>query len=311
MRTLALILIFLNCSFLVWQLGLLTWLPWQPNQFAPTSWSEQPSDLPALVLLSERNLENFEKVAATKMPQVKIIPTSFSQITNQKPVTSSTTFIDKVEIASISEQPRPKFTPKIPETPIKKISSVSKLQQAAGLAKNSKNHKKIKDKDQSFIPTESCFQASLYTRTKVSQITNWLKNKKDIIYKVQSYPKQILAATWVYLPPYKNRQIARQVRQHLNQIGITHHELVTKGQFNNAISLGLFRKSSNVKNRIQKLKTLGYQNVKTQKRYKNNTNYRLNVKILAGQNELLDISQKNFWGARLKPVNCQAIALPQ
>ncbi len=217
---------------------------------------------------------------------------------------------------------KPGITAKVPKAfkPTKenktKAALVSKLQQAAGLpiTLKQKNLKKTKDKIQPPLtptppPTIFCFQTGLYTRAKVSKIAKWLENKKDVIFEVQNNQKPI--STWVYLPPFKNRHRARRVQQRLNKLGIFHHAIITKGRFNNAISLGVYRKPFNVKSRIQKLKAVGYQNVKTQKRYKNDTSYQLNVKMLAGQNDLLDILQKNFKEIRLKSVECKAIALPQ
>ncbi len=285
MRTLALFLILLNIGFFAWQLESLPWLLWQPDQFTQTTWSRQPSDLPTLVLLSEHESKKSDKMAAVVLSQTNIAKNTTS---------------DKVEMPSTSSnQPGIKVENHVKATPL------SKLQQAAGLPITPNIH--IKDKIQ-LTSTISCFQTGLYTRSKVSKLAKWLETKKDVISKVQTDQKPI--STWVYLPSFKNRQKARKVKQRLNRLGISDYAIVTKGKFNNAISLGLYTKSFNVKSRIKELKAVGYQNVKTQKRYKNNTSYRLNVKMLAGQNELLDILQKNFKGIRLNSVNCKAIALP-
>ena len=322
MRTLALLLFLLNIGFLAWQLELLPMLPWQPKQFVQTSWPRWSfaPDLPQLVLLSERNLHkttsdsslaNFttiEKVALT-LPQTHIgIPTSSNAIipskTVIKPVTNHPiTPKDQGEITPTTTKP----TKKVPQVTLN--TSPSKLQQVAGIPNLSKGPKKSTGKTQPYISTEpstlACFRAGPYARTKANQIAKWLKSKKDIIVKVQNGQTQAPTSTWVYLPPFKNRQMARRAKQRLNQRGISHHEIVTMGQFNNAISLGLYRKPVNVKIRLKQLKAKGYKNVKTQKRYKNNTKYRLNVRMPAGQNELLLAFKKNFKGSRLKSVTCK------
>jgi hypothetical protein len=336
MRTLALLLFLLNIGFLAWQLELLPMLPWQPKQFVQTSWPRWSfaPDLPQLVLLSERNLHqttsdssraNFttnEKVALT-LPQTHIgIPTSSNGIIPSKTVIKpnaiipSKTVIKPVTNHPITPKDQGEITPATTtEKPLKKASRVtlntspSKLQQVAGIPNISKGQKKSNGKTQPYRSTEpstiACFRAGPYARTTANKIAKWLRSKKDIIVSVLNGQTQAPTSTWVYLPPFKNRQMARRAKQRLNQRGISHHEIVTIGQFNNAISLGLYRKPVNVKIRLKQLKAKGYKNVKTQKRYKNNTRYRLNVKMPAGQNELLLAFKKNFKGSRLKSVTCK------
>jgi len=325
MRTLALLLFLLNIGFLAWQLELLPWLPFQPKPFVQTSWPRWSfaPDLPQLVLLSERKLHNttsdssranetaIEKVALT-LPQTHIgIPTSSNAIIPSKTVIKPVTNLapitpkDKVEITLATTTEKP--TKKAPQVTLN--TSPSKLQQVAGIPNISKSQKKSNGKTQPYISTKpstiACFQAGPYARTKANKIAKWLRSKKDIIVLVLNGQTQAPISTWVYLPPFKNRQLARRAKQRLNQRGISHHEIVTMGQFNNAISLGLYRKPVNVKIRLKQLKAKGYKNVKTQKRYKNNTRYRLNVKMPAGQNELLLAFKKNFKGSRLKSVTCK------
>ena len=85
--------------------------------------------------------------------------------------------------------------------------------------------------------------------------------------------------------------------------------IVTRGQFNNAISLGRYRNPRNVQQRLKELSAKGYQNIKTQERYRSNTRYWLNVKILPKESHsLLSAFEKRFKNLTLKPVNCESIA---
>lgn len=164
----------------------------------------------------------------------------------------------------------------------------------------------------------ACFQLGPYRRrSKIKKIANWLKdnkrllNIKNVFVKVQK--ARVLASTWVYLPPFKNLSTARSVQQRLKQLGIHDNLIITKGKYKNTISLGVYRKPSNAKRRFNNLSAKGYQNVKTQKRYK--TNYWLNIKISVDQEDLLKafiqkIKQK-IKIQLLKSMKCQKIDISQ
>ncbi|HAI70681.1 MAG TPA: hypothetical protein DCM38_14745 [Gammaproteobacteria bacterium] len=205
----------------------------------------------------------------------------------------------------------------------------SKLQEAAGLDKTSaqtdgkeqseplisqqstKPQKSIKEPSPQVVKKPSkpvaCFQSVPYTQASVAQKkANWLKNQNNVTVDVQSRKTQVLESTWVYLPPFESRQAADRTQQHLLEVGINDCYVVKKGQFKNAISLGLYSRHFNVKPRLKELSAKGYKNVKTQKRYKSQTKYWLNVKIFADQSEWLN-QHKKFKRSHLTTVACKSL----
>jgi hypothetical protein len=249
--------------------------------------------------------------------KVEIIPpslTSGSQTTIKQPANNSNS-AQKVVIGSH-----------------KKNTAVSKLQQELALPRHTFNkslsQEKLKDKKINIASTqpllkseklskieenkpsqsELCFQIGPYFHMNITtKIVKWL-SIQNVMVKVQNRQTQTLKATWVYLPPFKNKQVAYSERQRLYKLGIDDHLIVTKGPFNNAISLGLYHKPFYAKQRFEKLVASGYKNVKTQKRYKKETKYWLNVKM---PSRLQNTFKKKFKGRMLEPVACELISLSQ
>ncbi len=320
MRTLALLLLLLNISFLIWQLGLLPWLPWQPEQFRPINQpnsSYEASHLPQLLLVGESNAPTDAEKTQVSVEDATSKTKDGANIASQEVETTAPKKESAIKPLTAQEKPA--------ESPQKNI--VSTLKQVAGLStsatNNSSAEKKSKDEKVTSASTKAvakkspkpetfvCFQAGPYSHINTpKKIANWLKRKKNIIVFVQNRQTQVVKSTWVYLPPFKGKLAAHRTQQRLNQLGINDHAIVTKGQFNNAISLGLYRSPIYAKQRIEELVAKGYKNVKTQKRYKNETTYWLGVKMSTEQSQLLkNTLKKRLKGLLLESVACDSIAL--
>lgn len=316
MRTLALLLLLLNISFLIWQLGLLPWLPWQPEQFKPINQpnsSDEASHLPQLLLIGESN-------APTEAEKTQV---SVEDATPKQKNGANIASNEEVETTPKKESAKPLTEQEKPAKPPQNI--VSTLKQVAGLSTSATNNSSAENKSKDEEVTAStkpvakkspkpetfvCFQAGPYAHINTpKKIANWLKRKKNIIVNVQNRQTQVVKSTWVYLPPFKGRLAAHRTQQRLNQLGINDHAIVTKGQFNNAISLGLYRSPIYAKQRIKKLVAKGYKNVKTQKRYQNETTYWLAVKMSTEQSQLQNTLKKRLKGPLLESVACNSIAL--
>jgi hypothetical protein len=371
MRNLALFLLLLNLLFLFWQLRLLSWLPWQPEQLSHVR-EINPSisnDLPRLVLLGEHNIshttdsqkpvENLAGESVAENSFVETVASIVGQNSIASRVSPTKTHTEPqiktgINIANIDTPVKVEIAPPPlttgSQTTIKqsandsnsakkvvvgsheKNTAVSKLQQISGLPmptlNKSLSQEKLKDKKINIASTrpllkseklskmeknkasksEACFQIGPYPRMNITtKIVKWL-SIRNVMVKVQNRQTQKLKATWVYLPPFKNRQAAYSEIRRLNERGIDDHAIVTKGPFNNAISLGLYHKPFYAKQRFEKLVASGYKNVKTQKRYKKETKYWLNVKM---PSRLQNTFQKKFKGRLLEPVACKLISLSQ
>jgi len=377
MRNLALFLLLLNLFFLFWQLRLLSWLPWQPEQLSHVR-ELNPSisnDLPRLVLLGEHNIshttdskktkkkpEEVENLAQESVAENAFVETGAS-IVRQNAIASRVSptkthteaqIKTGINIANTDTPVKVEITPpslttgsqttikqsakdsnsaqKVVVSSHEKNTAVSKLQQVSGLPmptlNKSLSQEKLKDQKINIASTrpllkseklskieenkpsksEVCFQIGPYSRMNITnRYKKWL-SIQNVMVKVQNRQTQKLKATWVYLPPFKNRQAAISSRQRLNKRGIDDHAIVTTGPFNNAISLGLYHKPFYAKQRFEKLVASGYKNVKTQKRYKKDTKYWLNVKM---PSRLQNTFQKKFKGRMLEPVACELISLSQ
>jgi cell division septation protein DedD len=305
MRTLALFLILANTVFFTWQLGLLSWFPWPPDQFLNNlSYSHQtPSrqEVSQLLLLNERNA----------------LPQNENQV-DKKLINTSPVFSPNGNFSS----PESHSPPEDLSNPLVAKPTASKLQQVAGgpltpqleAAKNSQNDENLNPSTNG--PTSlqaqslpvSCYQAGPFTKqATVEKMVRWLNQKKNVTANQEVQKSKKIDLTWVYLPPFESRAEARRIKQRLRNQGIKDYLIISQGQLNNGISLGRFRESSNVEARIKDLKAKGYQNVKTQKYYKNETEYWLNVKMPEDQKMLKAFSQ-NFQEVQLVTVTCKSIA---
>ena len=77
---------------------------------------------------------------------------------------------------------------------------------------------------------------------------------------------------WVYFPAEKSLADAKAVVNQLRDAKVDDYFIVRKGEFNNAISMGLYNSYGRAKIRIKKLKKLGF-NPKVQTRYKSVTRH--------------------------------------
>ncbi len=305
MRSLALLLLLMNLSAFIWQLGFFPWLPWQPEQFMPTSSSVHKTNLPTLYLLNET-----VNKAVTINPKIATAtPTTISDtqvIISEEKVNNSFANDDQVE-----KQPSQESTQKIgllsqlaTQTLSKAVShEIAALQETTKITtppatvtnKQTDVVPPVADKVDEQIDTieakSYCYDIGPYTKnTTAQQAANWFKTQKALENKVETRETPVLSSTRVYLPPYASRQAAREVEKRLNQQNIADRIIITQGELTNGISLGVYRDQESVERRLKELKEKGYPNVQTEKRYKTDTMYWLSVKI--GTVELLDTFKK-------------------
>lgn len=376
MRSLALLLLLANISFLSWQLNQFPWLPWQPEHLnqSHSSLEGKPSisNLPQLVLLREHQQSNLNSQPSPLHPdknaQINVTIAKSSADNSQKKSTSTKVVTNLAEnqtqeIGKITqtqdsiskEQPMmakpvtqlmvnkivndrslavPAEKPSVekpadkpaatsakisPSQPVvNKLSADQQQPQVKSLSthpiqpvnKVNQTGNLVKSLNSSLKQSVSCFESGPYAQTATAQpLYNWLKNnqaiKGDIQIEIQPRQTQVLESTWVYLPPFKDRQAAYVAQQRLNKLGIADYMIVTQGQFDNAISLGRYRNPINVQQRLKELSIKGYQNIKTQERYKSDTQYWLNVKISPKESpSLLSAVKKHFKNLTLKQSSC-------
>ncbi len=290
----------MNISLLFWQVGLLSWLPLQPEQFmTQTNKSSLKTiqGLPSLRLLNEKLVIDNKPVTTVESNDIitnKVITdvvendSDISKITNIKKLTLD---INTNKLLSTNASDKAK-------TPINNKQQI--------LNHNIENLEPVTKT----ITSKTCFQAGPYIKMDTIDIAvNWLENKyNNIIIKAQEQIEKKLIGTWVYLPPFKTLEETKRINQYLDKLGIKDHHIV-RGKLKNAISLGVYSIPTNAEIRVKELKSKGYNNVKIRKRYKENTNYWLNIKMLVNQNNLIANFNKKFQNLTLISVTCESIAL--
>lgn len=88
---------------------------------------------------------------------------------------------------------------------------------------------------------------------------------------------------WVYLPAFKDRPEALAAARRLSQQGIRDYYVVTAGDQQNTISLGLFRDRENADRRVAELQALGFMPALTD-RQDELPEYWLEYAVVAGAN---------------------------
>jgi len=333
MRTLAFLLIFLNISFLFWQLEWLTWFPWQPTQLGPKNeslFSEVTTDLPQLVLLKEH--DNTSKIVAKTVTNFADIPAKEETASLSAEPIRQNVITEKIITTSNQNHQKP-AEPRVVSSTLQQVAGIesttvyppvenssstnetilSTSTPSALVQQVKPNWPKSKSNDS---PNERpiCFEVGPYTKKRtVQKMVNWLKGKKNLEALIQARQiRKDVESTWVYLPPFQNRSNALHTLQRFSEQGIRKdYGIVNKKPFKNAISLGVYRKEIYAKQRIDELKAKGYNNVQTRKRYRNDTKYWLNVKMLRfEQNELKKTFRKKF-STVLVSVACESFDNPE
>ncbi|MDX1570989.1 MAG: SPOR domain-containing protein [Xanthomonadales bacterium] len=78
---------------------------------------------------------------------------------------------------------------------------------------------------------------------------------------------------WVYLPAVPTREDALRVARDLNAAGLRDYYVVTAGEQENTIALGLFRQEENARRRLAALKSLGFEDAEMDRRSEETLSY--------------------------------------
>ncbi len=150
-----------------------------------------------------------------------------------------------------------------------------------------------------------CFRSGAFSqRDNAEQARAWLQ-KQGIGASLKVHEKREKVATWLYLPPFQTRALARQAAKELARRGVRDYSLVTQAPWINAISLGLFTGDTNAQQRLAELQRKGYYSVRVQHRYKDQSNYWLMLKLAEKQRSLLKSFANTFKVLAPQQVNCQ------
>jgi hypothetical protein len=158
------------------------------------------------------------------------------------------------------------------------------------------------DTDQ-FSSSVACFRyGPIPDEQMVRGLYDWFRSR-EVAANIQYTEEQQSQMFWIYLAPQQSRETALEVIQEMQSKGIGDFRLISRGDLENAISLGLYSSRSSVNNRLQELNEKGYVPIVVP--YSNITRiYWLDTRITASTLSMDEIY--NGFPARYKyvPVNC-------
>lgn len=108
---------------------------------------------------------------------------------------------------------------------------------------------------------------------------------------------------WVYLPAVENREEALQTAQDLAVTGLRDYYVVTVGEQENTISLGLFREEENARRRQSALQTLGF-DAQIARRTEETVNYWLDYSRLPESTPPWELVVASNAGVEHRPIPC-------
>lgn len=155
--------------------------------------------------------------------------------------------------------------------------------------------------------TENCFSfGPLAEELEADSLSSWL-NTRGGITKVKHKDEQGRQLFWVYLSPKESREEAMNIIQEFRNKGIQDFRIISQGDLENAISLGLFSSQASVNRRLQELQKEGFNPVVVP--YSDGKRaYWVDAKI-SGANELLEQVFSDFPSKfNSVPVKCTEIA---
>jgi len=145
----------------------------------------------------------------------------------------------------------------------------------------------------------SCFKLGPFLKdSELALVKTQLRNPSLQIKQENSTEEQQLTGIWVYIPPAATAETARQKSKQLSADGIKEFSVVNKGEFNHAISLGLYSKPANAEIRVAELKAKGHPEVTVQERHKTTTHHWIVVSLPPDKEHLLSAFTPK------KPVDC-------
>ncbi len=104
----------------------------------------------------------------------------------------------------------------------------------------------------------------LDTRAQAGQIMQALRSKVPAI-QFHTQQAQVSRGWWVYLPPMKRRKQALEVARSLASKGVHDYYVISAGERENTISLGLFNDPNNARRRLAAMIAMGFHPQLTQR----------------------------------------------
>lgn len=134
------------------------------------------------------------------------------------------------------------------------------------------NTKQEKNMSPSIGPAKTCYSLGPILDEKDKKSLEQKLKENGFNTKHKAITDKEPKSYWVYFPAEKTLDDARAVVSQLKVARVKDYQIIRKGKFTNAISLGLYNGYSRAKIRVSRLKKLGF-NPKVQTRYKQVTRH--------------------------------------
>ncbi len=153
-----------------------------------------------------------------------------------------------------------------------KISKLDKTSKSNIKPSTKPNTKIDKNLSPSIGPAKTCYSLGPILDEKDSKKLEQKLRQVGFKPKHKAITDKEPKSYWVYFPKQKTLEDAKAVANQLRDSNVSDYQIIRKGKFTNAISLGLYNGYSRAKIRVRNLKKLGF-NPKVQTRYKEVTRH--------------------------------------
>jgi hypothetical protein len=147
-----------------------------------------------------------------------------------------------------------KFTPF--DAGVQQLTLLSELDDENTIWEESEDDKGIKQSDEIF--NQECYTVGVFNSK--SEIRPILDILKEGVIKIRT--RKVIssqeAGYWVFIPTKQSREEALNISRELTKFGIKDHYVVTGGENENTLSLGLYRDKQNADARLQEVLSRGF-----------------------------------------------------
>lgn len=138
-------------------------------------------------------------------------------------------------------------------------------------------------------------------------LSDWFKSRRASA-TIRYTDEQGKKLFWIYLAPQESRAGAMDIIFELRKKGVSDYRLISRGNLQNAISLGLFSSQASVNDRLRELEKKGYKPVVVPY-YNGKRIYWVDVRFLVELNLLDEVFRGYPSRYNSVPVNCGKIAM--
>jgi len=143
--------------------------------------------------------------------------------------------------------------------------------------------------------------------TDPKEVDTWFR-QREVVTRLREVEERKKTATWVYLPPLASYQAARAMIEEHRKKQVKDFLLINRGEWKNAISLGLYAEETSVQRRLAVLQKKGFQVFK-QPRFRVRKSYWLDIRTTTESGVMAEVLQGQFAAIKSIPVACTDIAL--